>query len=700
MGPPRRDVPRDRGAAGVRRRGRLVRPRATSISPRTSTAPRCLAAGAPLSDVTARIAAAVRRRAPRSCPSTDDRSRRGSSASTTRAGRRSISTSRSTGCERRAARPGEGRALRGRRRRPRRRPGCSRRSARPTPSCSAPRTRSCRSARSSRSRGSARPSPPDAARPVGVSGIVGGGPVAGMADKLMPAVGIEVTAAGVAEHYRDVLSAWVVDDAIGRSRRDRGVRAPRRGDRHDHARRRSRGAPSPASPWSSWAHGVTLEVVPVEGLPEVDRRRRSGGARSPSPAARVGCRGRRRGRRHPEGRVEGRGPARARCRARALDRAGDRSRRGAARRPRDRRDAARLRLRERRRRRLERRGGVRSRCCRRTPTGQPRRLRRALGDRARRRPPAGVDHGHLRAPLARGARRRRDRRARGCRRCSTSAAGPTTRVACSRRRWWPLADQVAAAAGVVMGKAARVPAALVRGVAMARRRRATARDLVRAPETTCSGSRPCRRSTPAGRSAVVRPRCGPAIGDRGGGRAPRAPPRRRTTRGPGASSRSTSRRPNAPLLAAIAEAWRADLRGDGTPEDVIERRVARSDAVLGAAPALIVPFVRFHGAHPYPDAGASAVPSARCSCSRAAPRSRTCSSRCTPGRSARAGSARRCSARRRRAPPSAWTRAGTRSAPWRVARCRRAGPRGPALRSTSSDFAALERTLGDEPPQK
>ncbi len=56
------------------------------------------------------------------------------------------------------------------------------------------------------------------------------------------------------------------------------------------------------------------------------------------------------------------------------------------------------------------------------------------------------------------------------------------------------------------------------------------------------------------------------------------------------------------LLGAIAAAWRADLRGDGTPEDTIERRIARSDAVLGAAPVLIVPWVRFAGAHPYPDA--------------------------------------------------------------------------------------------------
>ncbi|MGZ8579566.1 MAG: 2-phospho-L-lactate transferase [Actinomycetota bacterium] len=49
-------------------------------------------------------------------------------------------------------------------------------------------------------------------RSVGVSGIVAGGPVSGMADKLMPAAGIEVTAAGVAEHYHDVLSAWVIDE--------------------------------------------------------------------------------------------------------------------------------------------------------------------------------------------------------------------------------------------------------------------------------------------------------------------------------------------------------------------------------------------------------------------------------------------------------------------------------------------------------
>ena len=47
---------------------------------------------------------------------------------------------------------------------------------------------------------------------VGVSGIVAGAPLAGMADRLMPAVGAEVTAAGAAECYRGLLGAWVVDD--------------------------------------------------------------------------------------------------------------------------------------------------------------------------------------------------------------------------------------------------------------------------------------------------------------------------------------------------------------------------------------------------------------------------------------------------------------------------------------------------------
>jgi LPPG:FO 2-phospho-L-lactate transferase len=49
-------------------------------------------------------------------------------------------------------------------------------------------------------------------RVVGVSPIVGGAPLAGMADKLMPVAGLEVSALGAARAYADLLAAWVVDD--------------------------------------------------------------------------------------------------------------------------------------------------------------------------------------------------------------------------------------------------------------------------------------------------------------------------------------------------------------------------------------------------------------------------------------------------------------------------------------------------------
>jgi LPPG:FO 2-phospho-L-lactate transferase len=62
----------------------------------------------------------------------------------------------------------------------------------------------------------------DAAAPVvGLSPIVGGGPVRGMADKVLAAVGVECSAAAVALHYgSEVLDGWLVDaaadaDAVG-----------------------------------------------------------------------------------------------------------------------------------------------------------------------------------------------------------------------------------------------------------------------------------------------------------------------------------------------------------------------------------------------------------------------------------------------------------------------------------------------------
>lgn len=65
-------------------------------------------------------------------------------------------------------------------------------------------------------------------RTVGVSPIVGGAPLGGMADRLMPVAGLEVSALGAARGYDGLLAAWVVDDAdaalVGRIAGELGVR--------------------------------------------------------------------------------------------------------------------------------------------------------------------------------------------------------------------------------------------------------------------------------------------------------------------------------------------------------------------------------------------------------------------------------------------------------------------------------------------
>lgn len=55
------------------------------------------------------------------------------------------------------------------------------------------------------------------------------------------------------------------------------------------------------------------------------------------------------------------------------------------------------------------------------------------------------------------------------------------------------------------------------------------------------------------------------------------------------------------LLDDMAARWRADLDADGAPPEVVERRIARSDAVLATAPEVLAPFVVLDGAHDYPD---------------------------------------------------------------------------------------------------
>jgi coenzyme F420-0:L-glutamate ligase / coenzyme F420-1:gamma-L-glutamate ligase len=166
-----------------------------------------------------------------------------------------------------------------------------------------------------------------------------------------------------------------------------------------------------------------------------------------------------------------------------------------------------------------------------------------------------------------------------------------------------LADEVAAAAGLVMGKADGIPVAVVRGLHPAAPP-SPARELVRpreedlfrtSPLTAISARRTVREfgSGPVPREvlteAVAAALTAPVPH---GSRHPRrpwtwvvlesAPARRR-------------------LLGAMADAWRRDLLGDGTAEEVIDRRLRRSDALLGAAPALLVPFLTMAGADDYPD---------------------------------------------------------------------------------------------------
>ncbi|MBI4259035.1 MAG: coenzyme F420-0:L-glutamate ligase [Actinobacteria bacterium] len=162
-----------------------------------------------------------------------------------------------------------------------------------------------------------------------------------------------------------------------------------------------------------------------------------------------------------------------------------------------------------------------------------------------------------------------------------------------------LADQVAAAAGIVMGKADGIPAALVRGVEAEAPPgrgsdvvRPADEDLFRESALLSISSRRTIRSF--GEGPVPREVLEEAV--RAACTAP-APHHTRPWLFAALGSAAARRR----LLGAMADAWVRDLRGDGTPDRVIERRLSRSDAVLAGAPALVVPCMRLRGAHAYPD---------------------------------------------------------------------------------------------------
>jgi coenzyme F420-0:L-glutamate ligase/coenzyme F420-1:gamma-L-glutamate ligase len=165
-------------------------------------------------------------------------------------------------------------------------------------------------------------------------------------------------------------------------------------------------------------------------------------------------------------------------------------------------------------------------------------------------------------------------------------------------------DEVAAAADLVKRKLARVPAALLRGVPRPAGD-GSARELVRSPAEDLfrsgssamdlveflEGRRTRRRFLP---DPVE-----PAALERAVLAATTAPfphhsqPFRVVVVGPGERRRR--------YLAGMEAAWRDDLAGDGTPAGLIERRVARSWALLGGAPVVLVPCLLGDGRHRYPD---------------------------------------------------------------------------------------------------
>jgi coenzyme F420-0:L-glutamate ligase / coenzyme F420-1:gamma-L-glutamate ligase len=170
-----------------------------------------------------------------------------------------------------------------------------------------------------------------------------------------------------------------------------------------------------------------------------------------------------------------------------------------------------------------------------------------------------------------------------------------------------VADEVAAAAELVRGKADAVPAALVRGLA---------RHVLPVGDDGPGGRamvRPAatdrfRLGTPEAMRAAVTARrtvrdfapdpVDPAALRRAVGAAVTAPAPHHTT--PWRFVLVGDGRARRRLLDDMLAAWVKDLRGDGFTDEQVARRVRRGD-VLRRAPALVVPCLVAERAHPYPD---------------------------------------------------------------------------------------------------
>ena len=166
-----------------------------------------------------------------------------------------------------------------------------------------------------------------------------------------------------------------------------------------------------------------------------------------------------------------------------------------------------------------------------------------------------------------------------------------------------LADEVASAAGLAMGKADGVPVAVVRGLRTDGSPGAAA-EIVRPPEEDLFRSSPlvaisARRTIrefidePVPREILEEAIAAALTAPVPHGSRHRIKPWTWVILESEAAKRS--------LLEAMAAAWVRDLRKDRTEEEVIARRLARSDELLGRAPVLAVPFLSLKNADAYSD---------------------------------------------------------------------------------------------------
>jgi coenzyme F420-0:L-glutamate ligase/coenzyme F420-1:gamma-L-glutamate ligase len=166
-----------------------------------------------------------------------------------------------------------------------------------------------------------------------------------------------------------------------------------------------------------------------------------------------------------------------------------------------------------------------------------------------------------------------------------------------------VADEIAGAAELVMGKSDGIPVAIVRGLEDAAGD-GTARDIIRVPEEDMfpAGAVETLELRRSVRAFADRPVPETVI--------ERAVAAAITAPAPHGSRRARpwrfvwlrSTRARATFLDALRTEWRADMERDGADEATIARRVTRSDALLGDSPVLLACFVSLDGADGYPDA--------------------------------------------------------------------------------------------------